>query len=82
MNTSSPLCICEMKEAMQVKGVSCCITGSSLQHPKAVISMISNKNNYSLLAFMCYSGGRDQYTEKSILQNVLEVYLVLGFFLL
>lgn len=80
MNTSSSLCSCEPKAPIQVKGVSCCITSSSLQHLKAVISMISNKNNYSVLTFMCYSGGRDRYTKKSILQNVLEVYLVLGFF--
>lgn len=50
----------------------------SLQCLKPVLSMSSNENNYSVLTFMCYNGGSDQYTENSIFQNILEVYLKLS----
>lgn len=44
--------------------------------------MSRNENNYSVLAFTWYSGGRDQYTEKPVFQDVLEIYLKFWVFFL
>jgi len=37
--------------------------------------MCSSENNYSVLTFTYCSGGSDQYTAKSVFQNILDAYL-------
>lgn len=70
-----PYIAVKWKESFKWKTVPARSWVPSFSALKPVISTNSNESNYSLLTLASYSEGSDQLPEKSVVQDVLEVYL-------